>query len=182
MAPSPPDRRPLLLVGSILVAVAGIVVLVTSGGSGRGGASAQATSPFSPAPGASPSPTGQPPTQVFSGRDPFQPPGGFATTPPTSFPPISPTSPPVSISPAPPPSQAPGGGSSTTIGGHTVVLDDVFTVGGVQKAQVEVDGVVYTVAEGQQFDDNFKLTNIHGSCADFVFGDQPFTLCTAAHK
>ncbi len=62
------------------------------------------------------------------------------------------------------------------------MLDDVFVANGTQKAQVEVDGVVYTVAEGQRFDGNFKLTRIHGSCAEFLFGEQSFTLCQTAHK
>ena len=63
-----------------------------------------------------------------------------------------------------------------------VVLNDIVSSGGQKKAQVEVDGIVYTVAPGDQFADNFQLTSITGSCGDFLFGDQPFTLCAAAHK
>ncbi len=63
-----------------------------------------------------------------------------------------------------------------------VVLDDIVSSGGQKKAQVEVDGVVYTVAPGGRFADNFQLTSITGSCGDFLFGDQAFTLCVTAHK
>ena len=63
-----------------------------------------------------------------------------------------------------------------------MVLLDIFTKNGVEKAQVEVDGTVFTVEEGETFDDNFMLENIHGSCADFLFGDQAFTLCVNPQK
>src|SRR6266498_2683015 len=46
----------------------------------------------------------------------------------------------------------------------------------VQKAQVEVDGTVYTVAEGDSFDDGYRLVSINGSCASFTHNATSFTL------
>lgn len=88
-----------------------------------------------------------------------------------------------SVSPAPEPTdEGPDGGSSETIGGHTVVLLSIFTQDGEPVAQVEVDGVVYIVGEGETFDDNFELLDISGDCATFRFGDERFTLCEQAPK
>lgn len=50
-------------------------------------------------------------------------------------------------------------------------------VGGSQ-AVVQVAGQTYTVAVGESFAGNYKLTRIAGNCASFVQGDSPFTLCT----
>jgi hypothetical protein len=66
------------------------------------------------------------------------------------------------------------------MGGHTVVLLDIFQGG--TKVQVEVDGTVFTVSVGETFDGNFRLVSISGSCARFVFGDEGFTLCTSPQK
>ena len=70
------------------------------------------------------------------------------------------------------------------VGGHSVLLDDVFvSQSGVRKAQVDVDGTVYTVAAGESFDDNFKLVSFpSATCAHFVYGDTGFTLCEAGGK
>jgi len=173
VAPSPPNRRAFLLGVSTLVAAIGILFVMVSAGSnglhatgGGGTYSSRAAAGSAATHGAQ---------LVFSGRDPFQPfPGG-------STPPASP-GPTPSVSPAGTPPPAPGGGSSASIGGHMVVLDDIVSSGGQKKAQVEVDGVVYTVAPGGRFADNFQLTSITGSCGDFLFGDQAFTLCVTAHK
>jgi len=121
---------------------------------------------------------------LAGGRDPFSIPPELAETPgggvsPSVSPTASPTGTPTSPSPTP---TAPGGGSSTTVGGHTVVLLDVFTRDGTDKAQVEVDGTVYTVDVGEEFDDNFKLVSVSGTCARFLFGDQGFTLCVISPK
>lgn len=56
-----------------------------------------------------------------------------------------------------------------------MVLQDVFA--GRTKAMVEVDHRVWTVEVGANFDDNFKLVRIDGTCATFLFGDQGFELC-----
>jgi hypothetical protein len=74
------------------------------------------------------------------------------------------------------------GGSSDTsgdqVGGHTVRLVNIFTAdGGEQRAQVQVDGTVYRVSEGEVFADSFQLVSIQGDCASMLFGDDQFTLC-----
>jgi len=70
----------------------------------------------------------------------------------------------------------PGTGGQA-VGGHTVRLVDVFSQDGSPRAQVSVDGSVYTVAEGETFADNFQLTSVSGTCATMLFGDDQFTLC-----
>jgi len=183
------DRR--ALIGLAVIAMLGIGVFVFVGKSHKAtpatqpGAVAAATSNSGGAPSAivpSPSPVAgqQPqatrsPKLVFTGRDPFVPLIVAATSPVSGG--SSPT-----VAPAGAPSSAPGGGSSQTIGGHTVVLDDIFTDNGVQKAQVEVDGTVYTVAPGDSFASSYQLVSISGSCGDFLFGDQSFTLCETSNK
>ena len=81
------------------------------------------------------------------------------------------------------PTLPPTNGSSTTIGGHEVVLIDTFTANGVQHASVSVDGTVYHPAEGDTFaGGNFELRDVAGDCATFLFGDQSFTLCFVPSK
>ena len=70
---------------------------------------------------------------------------------------------------------ASGGGE--TVGGHSVRLVGVFLDKGSPRAQVEVDGTVYTVAEGEVFAENFELVSASGECATMLFGDDQFTLC-----
>ncbi len=188
MALSPRDRRALMILGG--VAGAAIVVFVLlSVLRGGGGEEAQPTpvEPGTPTPAptatATPTPRQTLPPMVLAGsRDPFsippalQTPGGGVSPPPggTGTPPPGGTG-----TPTPTPT-APGGGSSTTVGGHTVVLLDIFADG--TRVQVEVDGDVFTVSVGETFDDNFRLISISGECARFVFGDEGFTLCTIAPK
>ncbi|MGH2693882.1 MAG: hypothetical protein ACRDJJ_03605 [Actinomycetota bacterium] len=64
-----------------------------------------------------------------------------------------------------------------SVGGHTVRLVDVFTAGGRQRAQVQVDGTVYTVDEGETFAESFKLMSVSGECASMLFGDDQFSIC-----
>ena len=54
---------------------------------------------------------------------------------------------------------------------------DVFGDGGRRRAQVQVDGSVYTVDEGERFAENFQLLSASGRCATMLFGDDEFTLC-----
>jgi hypothetical protein len=67
--------------------------------------------------------------------------------------------------------------AGSTVGGHTVSVVDVFSARGSRRAQVEVDGTVYKVNEGETFADNFKLLSASGECANMLFGDDQFTLC-----
>lgn len=176
MALSPRDRRALIILGG--VAGAAIVVFVLlSVLRGGGGEEAQPTpvepGTPTPAPTATPTPRQTLPPMVLAGsRDPF-------SIPPALQSPGGGVSPSPGGSPSPTPT-TPGGGSSTTVGGHTVVLLDIFADG--TRAQVEVDGDVFTVSVGETFDDNFRLVSISGECARFVFGDEGFTLCTVALK
>jgi len=199
MALSFKDRKVQLIVAGAVAALLIGFLLVKMLGGGDGTA-APPTTPAGgitlqpqPTPSPSPSPTT---VLVFSGRDPFQNlfgsqgggnpppsnPGGSSSPPPSN--PGGSSSPPPSGSTSPPPTGEGGHGSSIVIGGHSVLLDDVFIAqGGIRKAQVEVDGTVYTVAAGESFDDNFKLVSFpSGSCANFVFGDEGFTLCENGGK
>ena len=192
MALSLRDRRALILFG----AVAGVALLaflylnVLRGGGGEEAAPpAVSTGGPTPTPTVSPTPTPRetlPPVVLAGSRDPFSippalqtgapPPSGSVGPPPTG----TGTPPPTGTGTPSPTPTAPGGGQSTTVGGHTVVLLDIFQGG--TKAQVEVDGTVFTVSEGETFDGNFRLVSISGSCARFVFGDEGFTLCTSPQK
>lgn len=176
MAESGSDRGVWLLLGSIVVAVCGVALLVTTSGP-RSVNAAGSGGPFAPGPPGSTQSPGHV-SHLFSGRDPFAPFGQQTTTTPPTSPGQTPSGSPSTT----PPSGSSGGSSSVQIGGHSVLLDDIFTANGVKKAQVEVDGVVYTVAVGQTFAGNFKLTSISGSCASFLFGDQSFRLCLTPHK
>jgi hypothetical protein len=196
------DRR-ALKVGGIVAAVL-VVALLALGQLGKGGTAAlppisvgPSTAPTGgptvvPSGGPSGEPTGGPsPSPIFSGRDPFSIPPQFqtaasptdgSTSPPSGTPTSSPTGSPTT-SPTTSPTSAPTNGSSTVIGGHTVVLLDTFTHNGVQMAQVEVDGTVYNVAEGDPFSGGtFELRDVAGDCATFLFGDESFTLCFTPSK
>jgi hypothetical protein len=71
-----------------------------------------------------------------------------------------------------------GTGGGESVGGHRVSLVDVFRGDdGDQRAQVQVDGTVYTVDEGEQFAQSFQLLSINGECATMLYGDDQFTLC-----
>ena len=68
-----------------------------------------------------------------------------------------------------------GGGEE--VGGHRVRVIDVFREGSGRRAQVQVDGTVYTVDEGETFAANFQLLSASARCATMLFGDDEFTLC-----
>ena len=190
------DRRTLIIGGIVLgVMLVGYLLLnvVLGGGDDTGGAALPPISvgPNQPTDTPTQAPTTGSPVVNFTGRDPFSIPGALAvTTAPTSTSTspgstTSPTySPGSSYSPSPTgtPTQ-PGDGSSITIGGHTVVLLDTFTSGGGEVAQVEVDGKVYSVSEGETFaQGQFELVSITGDCATFLYGDEQFTLCSTSPK
>ncbi|MBI3648790.1 MAG: hypothetical protein HY240_08585 [Actinobacteria bacterium] len=122
------------------------------------------------------SPTTQPSVVLsFGGNDPFEIPAAFITASPSS-------SSSTSNSPSPTPT-APGGGSSyTTSDGKVVAIIDVFTQNGVEKAQIDVDGVNYTRKAGQTFAGNFQLVSISGTCVSIDYGDESFTICTNPQK
>jgi cytoskeletal protein RodZ len=125
--------------------------------------------------------------ELFASKDPFEPlidstPAATGATAPAT------TAPPATITPGTtdpgttdPGTTDPGttdpGAGGQAVGGHTVRLVDVFSQNGSPRAQVSVDGSVYTVAEGETFADSFQLTSVSGTCATMLFGDDQFTLC-----
>lgn len=175
MALTPRDRRAVIILGA--VAVVGIAyLLLTRGGGAPSEPVTRPTAPTIVPPPVTPSPSPaeeRPPTFAFlGGRNPFVPlvvaeggAGGQGTTGP---------------SPSPSPSPTPMEGEQ--LGDHTVALIDIFTRNGEPMAQVEVDGTTYVVSEGDRFADNFRLVDIRGGCADFLFGDEPFTLCEPGER
>jgi hypothetical protein len=177
MAMSPRDRRVLIIFGVVAVAAAAVFFLFVS----KGPKTAQAGSPGAarlnvnqpaPTPSATPAKKKQKQVLVFSGRDPFDPAQGGGSVAAAG----------ASVSPPGSPSAGPGGGSSQVVGGKTVVLVSIFTQDGSPKAQVEVDGTVYTVGVGDSFDDGYRLVSISGSCANFTHSSTSFTLCESANK
>ncbi|MFP5353157.1 MAG: hypothetical protein ACLGIB_11440 [Actinomycetota bacterium] len=69
------------------------------------------------------------------------------------------------------------GGGGSDVGGHRVRVIDVFQEDGNGRVQVQVDGTVYTVDEGERFAQNFQLLSTSGQCATMLYGDDEFTLC-----
>lgn len=69
------------------------------------------------------------------------------------------------------------GSNGSNVDGHRVKVIDVFRQNGRDRAQIQVDGTVYTVDEGEDFADNFRLVSASGQCATMLFGDDEFTLC-----
>ncbi|MBI4259253.1 MAG: hypothetical protein HY658_01685 [Actinobacteria bacterium] len=193
MALSPRDRRALMLFGLISLAALVLWFLVLRGPGDEVPPETQPTeTPTTPTPV---TPRTTPPPDdgiaVVGQRNPFAPlivattgGGGGPTGSPTASPTAEPTDQPTGTPTVSPPGDGgtPGGGTSTTIGGHTVVLLSIFEQNGELMAQVEVDGTVYTVSEGETFAGSFRLVDIDGTCATFLFGDERFTLCEQAPK
>jgi hypothetical protein len=75
-----------------------------------------------------------------------------------------------------------GGGAdiadATVVGGHNVSLINISG----DSVQVSVDGDTHTVQPGDTFEGNFELVSVSGGCANFLFGDQSFTLCEAGAR
>jgi hypothetical protein len=174
MTMTPRDRR--LLIGlSALVAIAAVWFLFLH----KSPTATETGGPLRPVgqglPSAAPSPAQgkHQKVLVFSGRDPFC----CNATPLAAV-----ASPGSSVAPVGSPSSGPSGGSSETFNGQTVVLVDIFVADGTDQAQVEVDGTVYTVSPGDTFAGDFTLVSISGTCADFTFQSESFTLCETANK
>lgn len=141
--------------------------------------------------------------EVFAARDPFQQlvtrprevtdgdgadpaqPGTGPTDPSAPTAPTDPTAPTTPTDPSAPQPPAPGPGQptpreppATRVGATQVRLVDVV-VGedGVERVQVTVNGTGYDVGAGDTFADTFRVLDITGQCATFLFGDSRFTLC-----
>lgn len=187
MAMSARERNLLILLGVLAVAALTWFLLFGGGGDADETAAPTPVTPPSPPPTAEPAPEppGRRPPRTFAffgGRDPFVPlviaeagAGGTGTA-------TAPTEPSDGETPSdgfePTNGDQPGDdGGPVSMGGREVVLIDIFTRNGQQVAQVSVDGQTYIVAEGERFAGNFEATNIEGTCATFLFGDESFTLC-----
>ncbi|TMK21713.1 MAG: hypothetical protein E6G65_04435 [Actinobacteria bacterium] len=188
------DRRTLRIGGIVAgVLVVGLVLFNVLSGGGGTETALPPTAPRSATPTSTPTvaPTTTPtPVAQFTGRDPFSTPPQFLVATATSGTGSSSgsSSGPGSSSSTSTPTEAtptqPGGGSSANLGGHSVVLLDTFRVSGTDRAQVEIDGVVYNVSVGERFGpgNRFELRSVSGNCGTFVFGDQSFTLCITPRK
>ncbi|MDP9302582.1 MAG: hypothetical protein M3P43_17065 [Actinomycetota bacterium] len=189
------DKRTLRIGGIVAgVLIVGLVLFNVLNGGGGTETALPPTGARSATPTATPTvaPTTTPtPVAVFTGRDPFSTPPQFLVASATSGTGSSSSSSSsgsgssssTSTPTSPTPTQ-PGGGSSQNLGGHTVVLLDTFRVSGTDRAQVEIDGVVYNVAVGERFGpgNRFELRSVSGNCGTFVFGDESFTLCITPSK
>ncbi len=172
MALSERDRRIAIIGGGVAGALLVVFLLFNIVGGGPGPSPGPVISGPTIPPTTSPSPTINPsPIVRFGGRDPF-------SIPPT----LSPTTATPSGSPSSSPSHSPSSRSSAqrssaVVGGHAVTLLDIFTQGGVQEVQVTVDTSTYVRAAGRPFAGSFEMRSISGNCGNFVYGEQPFTLC-----
>jgi hypothetical protein len=57
-----------------------------------------------------------------------------------------------------------------------VRLVDIYDLGGVLRARVEVVGVEYDVGVGDTFATNFKIVSLDADSAVILFGDNAFEL------
>jgi hypothetical protein len=182
-------ERNMLIILAVVVVVGAAVFLLTRGGGAPEEAAPTLPTPPQVAPPVEPPPKPPRVPTFFAARDPFvplvivpvegeappadedgdgdvdEPPDG-GPGPPTGGPPVE-----------PPPAGDTGVQPGVTVGGRTVVVIDVFTQGGQEMVQVEVDGETFTVAEGETFAQNFETVSIEGECATFLFGDETFTTC-----
>lgn len=202
---SPRERNLLIVLGVVALAAVAIFFFVI-----RDGGAPDETAPTlgaSPSPAPSPSPTVEPEEEeeeedgrrvpgmaFFSGRDPFVPLVEDTTattngTTPTDDDGTGDPTPGDDDGPPPPPGDGDGDGDggvpseerneTITVGGHTVTLIDILPSGQVQ---VQVDGETHTVSPGENFAGNFQLVSVQGGCANFLFGDQSFTLCEPGER
>jgi hypothetical protein len=120
---------------------------------------------------------------VFTGVDPFEPaitPAPSPTAVPEPLPSVAPppeVSPNPSPNPSPTPDPSPSSPSTIMVGGHAVTLLDVFSNAGTDAAVVLVDGIVYTVSQGDTFAVDFGVESLSGRCGTFTWQDQVFSLC-----
>lgn len=118
--------------------------------------------------------------EVFAPRDPFEPlvSAGTGTAPgDTGGTTDGGTDTPGDGGTEVPPGEDPPANDGENIGRHRVSVVDVYNENGEGRAQIRVDGSVYTVDEGEDFAENFRLVSTSGSCATILFGDDEFTLC-----
>jgi hypothetical protein len=192
------DRRTAAAIAvGLVVVLAAVWLLVLRSSPAPEPAAAPPPTPPTPEPQPAPKQPKAPPKagggpvetfQVFAPRDPFDPlvstsaGGGTTDTSGTTTDTSGSTGITTGTGGAPDTSGTTGGttggsGGGTSVSGHTISVIDVFRSRGRKRAQVEVDGTVYKVDEGETFADNFKLLAASGKCAEMLFGDDQFTLC-----
>lgn len=113
--------------------------------------------------------------EVFSARDPFQqlvsdeeatavvgePTGSTSETPGTT------TGEPAANTPP----------ETTTEGGTTVAVEDVFTEDGTDLVLLTANGTAYTLEEGDTFASNWRVERIDAPCVTLLYGDQARLVC-----
>lgn len=133
----------------------------------------------------------EPTFEVFQARDPFEQlvandtGSGDATigttTPVSAVTPVDGSDPTVGAPPVvtdPAPTNAPGGGQSqTSVGGTTIMLEEIFSDGGEDTALVRVDDEGYEATEGETVAGDLTVLDIAGNCATMRFDDRRFILC-----
>jgi hypothetical protein len=193
--PSGRGRRFVFLV--MAAVVAGVAVWMLLGRGGDDGPDIAVSTPVVGNQAAEPTdeaavPAGDSPIetfQVFAPKDPFEPlvsvaPAQAASTSPTTTGQDAGVTSEVTTTPGISESDgtttittdnsgASGGGSN----GHRVKVIDVFKEDGSGRAQVQVDGTVYTITEDERFAGSFQLISASNACATMLFGDDEFTLC-----
>jgi hypothetical protein len=192
------NRRALVVAAvfvAVLIAFLGVKLV------GGGGGGAPAAGPVSPVTTLAPGiPGGLPATtsttaggttastgQVFSSKDPFQPPRGFVTattatggTGSSGGPGTTATTTTVASGSAG--AGTAGGttdGSTAPSGRQQVELLDVYATGGTDYASVRVNDTVYRASPGQTFDTDYRVVDLalSSGCGDFSFQSKGFHLC-----
>lgn len=134
----------------------------------------------------------EPTFEVFDARDPFDQlvvedanagdvgttqPAGDTTTDPTGTT-TDPTDPTLDAPAVDDPSVTSSPGQSqTTVGGATIMLEDVYTTGGQEVAVIVVDAEGYEAREGETVAGRVEVLDIAGNCATMRYDDNRFILC-----
>lgn len=124
----------------------------------------------------------EPTFEVFDARDPFEQlvaddTGGGSDTVGTTAPASATTPATDETQPTGATPPANGDPSQTTVGGTTILLDDVFTKGGTKTALVVVDNEGYEATAGETVAGDVTVLDIAGNCATMRYEDRRFILC-----
>lgn len=188
------ERNMLIVLGVVAVVALAFFFLVLGGEEEQQAAPTPPTSSPAPIPATPGTGVGEPAEQpgeeppravtFFGGRDPFVPlveeevaPTDGETPPADGETPPSDGETPPSDGETTPPSDGDGDvtdGDGIAVTGRPVVLVDVVDE---QSASVQVDGVPFTVTEGQRFARLYRIVSVEANCARFLYGDESFSLC-----
>lgn len=127
----------------------------------------------------------EPTFEVFDARDPFEQlvadttatDATVGTTVPTATTPVDGTQPASSTTPVDGTQPDSGDPSQTTVGATTILLEDVFTVGGVETALIVVDNKGFEAVAGDTVAGEVTVLDIARNCATMRFEDRRFILC-----